>query len=472
MNLSHKLEILGAAARYDVSCASSGTARQNSGGGLGNAVACGICHSWAADGRCISLLKVLMSNNCVYDCKYCANRASADRERATFTPKELANLTIDFYRRNYIEGLFLSSGVIKTPDYTSERMLQALELLRNEYKFGGYIHIKIIPGTDRVLVDKISLLADRVSCNIELPSSGSLNRFAPQKLPEHIFAPMRHIKFGHQQFLEDKASYLKGRISDNRLYSRGHGGGTPALAVRPPDFAPSGQTTQMIIGASPDTDRTILTLSKNLYKRFSLKRVYYSAYLPVGTDAGLPPPDTPVPLTREHRLYQSDFLMRFYYFDPDELLDELNPMLQLDVDPKCDWALRHPEQFPIEVNTAPLRQLLRIPGVGVTSAKRIIEARRMSGLRLDDLRKLGVVMKRAQFFLTANGKFGGILEPGHHMLRAHMVDGTGMAQMSMFGGADSPALVGHNALGAPLPQIYRGLGGSAPALPGRAPAST
>jgi putative DNA modification/repair radical SAM protein len=419
MELSRKLEILGAAARYDVSCASSGTARPNSGGGLGSAVACGICHSWAADGRCISLLKVLMSNNCVYDCAYCANRASADRERATFTPKELADMTIDFYRRNYIEGLFLSSGVIKTPDYTSERMLQALELLRKEYKFGGYIHIKIIPGTDRTLVDRISLLADRVSCNIELPSSGSLNRFAPQKLPEHIFAPMRHIKFGHQQYLED------GKRARNSM-------GLSKIQA-PPDFAPAGQTTQMIIGASPDTDRTILTLSKNLYKRFSLKRVYFSAYIPMGTDAGLPSPDAPVPLTREHRLYQADWLMRFYYFDPDELLDELNPSLQLDVDPKCDWALRHPEQFPIEVNTAPPERLLRIPGVGITSAKRIVQARRMGGLRLEDLRKLGVVMKRAQFFLTANGKFGGILEPGHHMLRGHLVDGTGMAQMSMFG---------------------------------------
>ena len=460
MDLSHKLEILGAAARYYVSCSSSGTERANAGGGLGSAVACGICHSWAADGRCISLLKVLMSNACVYDCAYCANRVSLDKERATFTPRELADLTIDFYRRNYIEGLFLSSGVVKSPDYTSERMMQALEILRNEYKFGGYIHIKIIPGTDGRLVDKLSLLADRVSCNIELPSSGSLNRFAPQKLPEHIFAPMRHIKHGHQQFLED------GRKT------RGAAGLTKIQA--PPKFAPAGQTTQMIIGASPDTDMTILTLAKNLYKRFSLKRVYYSAYIPLGTHAELPPPETPVPLTREHRIYQADWLMRFYYFDPGELLDELNPSLQLDVDPKCDWALRHPEQFPFEVNTAPLKRLLRIPGVGLISAKRIIEARRMGGLRLEDLRKLGVVMKRAQFFLTANGKFGGILEPGHEMLRGHLVDGTGMAQLSLF--SQASALSGNAGALPPYPQeslpmsAAGGDGGALLALSGGAPA--
>lgn len=421
MDLTRKLEILGAAARYDVSCSSSGTARSSK-GSLGNAALGGICHTWAADGRCVSLLKVLMSNVCVYDCAYCVNRVSLDKERATFTPRELADITIDFYRRNYIEGLFLSSGVIKSPDFTSERMLIALDILRNEYKFGGYIHVKIIPGTDSKIVDKLGLLADRVSCNIELPSSVSLNRFAPQKLPEHIFTPMRYIKQGHQQFLED------GRKS------RGY-----KLKVKVPEFAPAGQTTQMIIGASPDTDLTILTLSKNLYKRFSLKRVYFSAYIPLGSDAALPPLDTPVPLTREHRLYQADWLMRFYHFDPDELLDNANQSLQLDVDPKCDWALRHPEQFPIEVNTAPLERLLRIPGVGVISAERIVEARRLGGLRLEDLRKLGVVMKRAQFFLTANGKFGGILEPGHPMLRGHMVDGTGMAQLSMFGN-DLPML--------------------------------
>ncbi|MCL1820018.1 MAG: putative DNA modification/repair radical SAM protein [Oscillospiraceae bacterium] len=419
MNLAHKLEILGAAARYDVSCSSSGSNRQNSGGTLGNAAVGGICHSWTADGRCVSLLKVLMSNYCIYDCAYCANRASLDKERAAFTPRELADLTIDFYRRNYIEGLFLSSGVLKSPDHTSEIMMQALEILRNEYRFSGYIHVKIIPGTDSKLVDKLSSYADRVSCNIELPSSASLNRFAPQKLPEHIFAPMKYIKQGHQQYLED------GRRKRGTLSK-----------AQTPQFAPAGQTTQMIIGASADTDLTILTLSKNLYKRFSMKRVYYSAYIPNGTHAELPPADTPVPLTREHRIYQADFLMRFYYFEPDELLDDANQSLQMDVDPKCDWALRHPEEYPIEVNTAPLERLLRIPGVGTISANRIIEARRMGGLRLEDLRKLGVVMKRAQFFLTANGKFGGILEPGHPMLRGHMVDGTGMAQLSLFNTPD------------------------------------
>ncbi len=417
VELVEKLTILGDAAKFDVSCSSSGTSRTGDKGTLGSAAAGGICHTWSADGRCVSLLKVLMTNVCVYDCAYCQNRASLDKPRATFTPQELADLTIDFYRRNYIEGLFLSSGVLVDANTTSERMLRVLEILRIDYRFAGYIHVKIIPGTDNLLIERLGSLADRVSCNIELPSSGSLERLAPQKLPSHILAPMRYIQQGHQRFLED------GRRS-----------------VRAPQFAPAGQTTQMIIGATPDTDHTILSLSKRLYSTYKLKRVYFSAFIPGGTHAALPPAGSPVPLVREHRLYQADWLMRFYHFDADELLETTRPTLSLDVDPKCDWALRHPEYFPVEVNAAPLETLLRIPGVGVTSAQRIVAARRQGTIALEHLRKLGIVMKRAQFFLTANGKFAGTLQPGHALLRSHLADGTGISQLSLFDTPEQRAL--------------------------------
>ncbi|MCL2083741.1 MAG: putative DNA modification/repair radical SAM protein, partial [Oscillospiraceae bacterium] len=343
MDLEQKLEVLGAAAKYDVSCASSGSSRAGKRGGIGNAAVGGICHTWTADGRCLSLLKVLMTNACVYDCAYCVNRASHDTPRATFTPRELAELTIGFYRRNYIEGLFLSSGVLKNADYTTERMIEALRLLRGEYRFNGYIHAKIIPGTNPSLIDILGRLADRLSCNIELPSSSSLGKLAPQKLPEHILTPMRVVK-----------NTLHGLLGDG---SNRRAGGASA-------FAPAGQSTQMIIGASPDTDYTILKLSKGLYGHFKLKRVYFSAFVQPPDWMGRRPDAAPAGfdalLLREHRLYQADWLMRFYGFDAEELLDERNQSLSADVDPKCEWALRHPEAFPVEVNTAPLETLLRV----------------------------------------------------------------------------------------------------------------
>ena len=421
MEMEQKLAVLGDAAKYDVSCSSSGSNRAEKRGGLGNTEACGICHTWTADGRCLSLLKVLLSNACVYDCAYCVNRVSAPKPRATFTPRELADLTIGFYRRNYIEGLFLSSGVIKNPDYTTENMIATLQILRGEYGFNGYVHAKIIPGADAALIDVLGRLADRLSCNIELPSSVSLGRLAPQKLPEHILTPMKTVRNTLRGLLEDGS----GRRSEA------------------PVFAPAGQTTQMIIGASPDTDYTILKLSKGLYGHYKLKRVYFSAFVPPaqwGQSGPTGGPNPNVPLLREHRLYQADWLMRFYGFDAEELLDERNQSLPEDVDPKCDWAVRHPEAFPVEVNTAPMEVLLRVPGIGPTSARRIVAARRQGRLRGEHLRKLGVVMKRAQFFLTADGKFSGMLTPGHPLLRRQLTDGRDIRQLSLFDSPEAPPL--------------------------------
>ena len=381
MDAFEKLRILTDAAKYDAACTSSGVDRGKAQDGMGSAAACGICHSFSADGRCISLLKVLMSNACVYDCKYCVNRRSNDTPRATFSSRELADLTIQFYRRNYIEGLFLSSGVIQSPDYTCERMIETLRILREEYRFHGYIHAKAIPGADSLLISRIGSLADRLSVNIELPSQQSLSLLAPDKKKESILRPMQLIS---------------GRIEENS---------TELVKYRhAPKFAPAGQSTQMIIGATPETDLQILRLSERLYQKYRLKRVFYSAYLPVAESPLLPALTTKPPLLREHRLYQADWLLRYYGFTSDELLDEKHPSFHPLVDPKCGWALNHPELFPVEVNRAPYETLLRVPGIGVKSARRIVTARRQGRLDYGALKKLGVVLKRAQYFITCSGK--------------------------------------------------------------------
>ena len=365
MELMDKLEILADAAKYDAACTSSGLDRAGRPGTIGSTTLAGCCHSFSADGRCISLLKVLMTNVCAYDCQYCVNR-----------------LTMGFYRRNYIEGLFLSSAVLVSPDYTTERMIEALRLLREEYRFGGYIHAKAIPGADPRLTYRLGLLADRMSVNIELPSAGSLALLAPDKKKENIFAPMGQIRDG---------------IS---LASRER-----KLCRHAPRFAPAGQSTQMIVGATPESDRQILTLTQGLYDKYHLKRVFYSAYMPVSNSPLLPAPQNfQPPLLREHRLYQADWLLRFYHFRAEELLDEEAPNLDPRLDPKCTWALRHLEFFPVEVNRADYEALLRVPGVGVRSARRILTARRVGPLTFEGLKRLGVVLKRAQYFLTCSGK--------------------------------------------------------------------
>ena len=382
MELMDKLEILADAAKYDAACTSSGLDRAGRPGTIGSTTLAGCCHSFSADGRCISLLKVLMTNVCAYDCQYCVNRRSNDLPRAAFTPRELCELTMGFYRRNYIEGLFLSSAVLVNPDYTTERMIEALRLLREEYRFGGYIHAKAIPGADPRLTYRLGLLADRMSVNIELPSAGSLALLAPDKKKENILTPMGQIRDG---------------IS---LASRER-----KLCRHAPRFAPAGQSTQMIVGATPENDRQILTLTQGLYDRYHLKRVFYSAYMPVSNSPLLPAPQNfQPPLLREHRLYQADWLLRFYHFRAEELLDEEAPNLDPRLDPKCTWALRHLEFFPVEVNRADYEALLRVPGVGVRSARRILAARRVGPLTFEGLKRLGVVLKRAQYFLTCSGR--------------------------------------------------------------------
>ncbi len=383
MDVMEKLTILTDAAKYDAACTSSGAQRGHRKGYIGNTSSslAGCCHTFSGDGRCVTLLKVLMTNCCVYDCKYCVNRCSNDTRRAVFTPEELADLTIQFYRRNYIEGLFLSSGVLQSPDYTTERMIRCLDLLRNHYRFNGYIHAKAIPGTSPELVTQLGLLADRLSVNIELPSESGLKTLAPNKTRKAIFRPMGLIT---NTLHENKEELVKYRHA--------------------PKFAPAGQSTQMIIGATPDSDRHILSLTQALYDRYQLRRVFYSAYVPVVENTLLPSIDTKPPLLREHRLYQADWLLRFYGFRAEELLDEENPNFNTLVDPKCSWALSHPEFFPVEVNTADRETLLRVPGMGVTSVRRILYARRARKLEHADLRKMGVVMKRAQYFITCKGR--------------------------------------------------------------------
>lgn len=380
MDTLAKLQILSGAARYDASCASSGSKREGPSCGTGNTSSSGICHSWSDDGRCISLLKILLSNDCIYDCAYCVNRYTNAIDRASFTAREVIDLTLDFYRRNYIEGLFLSSAVMKSPDYTMELMVKVAEVLRIEELFGGYIHMKIIPGSSSELVQKAGLYADRISVNIELPSQASLLRLAPQKHKHAILEPMALI----------------GREITNSLVDR-------KANRRAPLFAPAGQSTQMIIGASPENDFQILRLSQGLYKKMNLKRVYYSAYVPVTEDNRLPVLAAP-PLLREHRLYQADWLLRFYGFSAEEILSEDAPHLDESFDPKTAWALRHPEFFPVEINRADYATLLRVPGIGVLSAKRIIAARRFSQITHENMKKIGVVVKRAKYFITCSGR--------------------------------------------------------------------
>lgn len=383
MELADKLTILAYSAKYDVACTSSGVDRAGRHGSLGCCTAPGICHAFTPDGRCVSLLKVLYSNACAYDCSYCVNRRSQDIRRATFTPRELAELTIGFYRRNYIEGLFLSSAVLGSPDATMEKMIEALRILRQEYHFNGYIHAKTIPGADPRLIEQIGLLADRLSVNIELPSEVSLNQLAPDKKKAAILKPMGQIAAQSAQSRQELAVYKKA-----------------------PAFAPAGQSTQMIIGASPETDYHIMRLSEGLYKKYALKRVFYSAYLPIVADRRLPALDTQPPLLREHRLYQADWLLRYYHFSAAELLSREEPNFDPYLDPKCSWALRHPAFFPVEVNTAGLEELLRVPGIGPKSARRILQARRMQRLGMPELKRIGVVLKRAQYFITCNGCAG------------------------------------------------------------------
>ena len=382
MDLLEKLEILADAAKYDAACTSSGLSRAGRSGSIGSTTMAGCCHTFSADGRCVSLLKVLMTNVCAYDCQYCVNRRSNDLPRAAFTPRELCELTMGFYRRNYIEGLFLSSAVLRDPDYTTEQMIAALRLLREEYRFGGYIHAKAIPGADPRLTYRLGLLADRMSVNIELPSASSLALLAPDKKKENILTPMGQIRDG---------------ISMARQERR--------LCRYAPSFAPAGQSTQMIVGATPESDRQILTLTQGLYRKYRLKRVFYSAYMPVSSSPLLPAPQGfQPPLGREHRLYQADWLLRFYHFRAEEILDEDSPNLDPRLDPKCAWALRHLEFFPVEVNRADYEALLRVPGVGVRSARRILTARRVGPLTFEGLKRLGVVLKRAQYFLTCSGR--------------------------------------------------------------------
>lgn len=385
MQLLEKLQILADSAKYDVSCSSSGSKRSSKKGQLGNAAVAGICHSWADDGRCISLLKILFTNCCIYDCKYCMNRSSNDIKRASFTPDELCSLTIEFYRRNYIEGLFLSSAVIKSPDYTMELIIAALRKLRHEHRFNGYIHVKSIPGADLRLVHEAGLLADRMSINIELPSIQGLKLLAPQKDPEAIIKPMSFVK-EQIQGANELTVYRKKQI-----------------------FVPAGQTTQLIVGATRDSDLTILNLTQELYKRYKLKRVYYSAYVPVNVHKDLPALNTTPPLLREHRIYQADWLLRFYGFEAHELLNEGHSSFDTKVDPKCDWALRNLDKFPVEINKAPLETLLRVPGIGYKMAERIVKARKVTALTFDDLKRMRVVLKRARYFITCKGVYyGGI----------------------------------------------------------------
>ncbi len=381
MSIQEKLGILTDAAKYDVACTSSGVDRRGNGKGIGNSIAAGICHSFSADGRCISLLKILMSNECIYDCKYCKNRSSNDIERATFTPEEICTLTMDFYRRNYIEGLFLSSGVVGNPSYTMEKMYETIFLLRNKYHFQGYIHAKAIPGADSRLIQMLGFLVDRMSVNLELPTSEGLQKLAPNKNRKSILAPMRQIQNGIIQ-------------SKNEV----------ALYHHAPVFVSGGQSTQMIIGATPETDYQIVNVAESLYQKFNLKRVFYSAYVQINTDKELPALPGGPPLLREHRLYQADFLMRFYGFEAGELLSEDRPNFNVLLDPKADWALRHLELFPVEINNADYAMLLRIPGIGVKSAQKIIKARRGCTLTFEHLRKMNVSLKRALYFITCGGR--------------------------------------------------------------------
>lgn len=398
MNISEKLEILADAAKYDVSCASSGVARGGKKGKLGNSVKAGICHSFTSDGRCISLLKILYTNFCIYDCKFCINRKSNDVKRATFTPKELCELTYNFYVRNYIEGLFLSSGIIKNANYTTELIYETIVMLRNEYHFNGYIHVKIIPGTDQLLLDKLGSIVDRMSINIELPSQKSLKLLAPDKNKYDLITPMKNISSKIKQ-----AKHLRKHF------------------IHAPSYVPAGQSTQMIVGATSDSDLTMLRLTEAMYNKYSLKRVYFSAYVPINSDPLLPAITIKPPMFREHRLYQADFLLRFYKFTANEILTEQSPNFNQFVDPKCQWALNNLHLFPMEINKVSYEELLRIPGIGVIGAKRIVSTRRLATIKFDHLKNMGIVVKRAKYFITCHGKYNSNVTFDALAIKTHMV---------------------------------------------------
>ena len=406
LSIMDKLAILTDAAKYDVACTSSGTERGNNGNGIGNAVKCGICHSFAADGRCISLLKILLTNECVFDCRYCINRASNDVVRTSFTPDEVCRLTMEFYRRNYIEGLFLSSGIVRNPTYTMGLICETVMKLRMEYGFGGYIHVKCIPGAEPSVIEMAGWYADRMSVNLEFPTTDGLKALAPHKSRRNILTPMRQIQKGIESnigALEDKIAKAPSgmdalpapsvRNNGISLYRKGGA-----------KYVPAGQSTQMIVGATHETDYQIVTVAEALYKNYGLKRVFYSAFVNVNKDSTLPAAGSDAPLLREHRLYQADWLLRFYGFKASDLLSEDKPDFNILIDPKCDWALRHLEQFPVEINSAGYYTLLKVPGIGTYSAKRIVKARKSARLDFDDIRKMGVVLKRALYFITCSGK--------------------------------------------------------------------
>ena len=381
ISLMDKLKILSDAAKYDVACTSSGTDRAGRRGTVGNCIAAGICHSFSADGRCISLLKILFTNECVFDCRYCLNRSSNDVPRASFTPDEVCTLTMEFYRRNYIEGLFLSSGILRSPDYTMELLCETVMRLRTRHRFNGYIHLKAIPGASPVLIEQAGYYADRMSVNLELATAEGLRELAPHKTRRTILQPMRQIQ---------------ARSAENREEI--------ALYRHAPRFVPAGQSTQMIVGAMGESDYQLIRTAESLYRNFSLKRIFYSAFVNVNQDTSLPMVPQGPSLLREHRLYQADWLMRFYGFQAGELLSESRPDFNLMLDPKCDWAIRHLEYFPVEVNRADYHDLLRVPGIGVRSAQKIVASRRYGSLTFDDLKKMRVVLKRAQYFITCGGR--------------------------------------------------------------------
>lgn len=415
MDLSEKLRILSDAAKYDVSCSSSGSNRKSSKNSLGSVNTAGICHSFTPDGRCISLLKILLTNYCIYDCAYCLNRRSNDIERAAFTVDEVVDLTINFYKRNYIEGLFLSSAIFNNANHTMEKLTAIVEKLRNEDNFGGYIHLKAIPGADESLIKKAGSLVDRMSVNLELPSNDSLKLLAPEKNKESIFTPMKSIK---NNIIINKEERKKYKSS--------------------PLFVPGGQSTQLIVGATKESDFNILRLSENLYDKYLLKRVYYSAYIPVNTGKNLPDLINP-PTIREHRLYQGDWLLRLYGFKADELLNEKTPNFDINFDPKTNWAINNIHLFPVEINLAPYETLIRIPGIGIRGARKIISSRRISSLDFSDLKKLGIVLKRAQYFITCKGRYYGSVDVDSEKIKTALTPSIdlnevdkGMKQLNFF----------------------------------------
>jgi putative DNA modification/repair radical SAM protein len=409
--INEKLEILSDAAKYDVSCASSGSTRKNTNKGLGNSTGMGICHSYTQDGRCVSLLKILLTNHCIYDCAYCVSRKSNDVKRAAFTVKEVVDLTINFYRRNYIEGLFLSSGIFKNADFTMERLVRIAKELRIQHKFNGYIHLKAIPGSSPELLHEAGLYADRLSVNLEIPSEQSLKRIAPEKNYKEVYEPMNYLQ-------EKIAGYKKEKKTLKTA----------------PLFSPAGQSTQLVVGASPESDYRILQLSKSLYEKQNLKRVYYSGYIPISDDNRLPAISKP-PLMREHRLYQADWLMRFYGFDANEIVNERQPNLDLHLDPKVGWALRHPEFFPVDLHRAPYESILRVPGIGNKSAQMIVKSRKFGKLRAEHLKKMGLVWKRARYFISGVERQLQVNDWKPEILRSQLVAQSiqkGQNQLSLF----------------------------------------